>query len=106
MTISDPVIISIVVLFQGVCTTAIGAWVAIHNRNESAKEHEETKTLVTRTHNEVNGRMSELLLATKAQGRQDERNEVRDDAAAVVLAAEVAEERRKCPMGRGDCPLT
>lgn len=81
MTISDPLAISIVVCVQGVITTVIGAWVAVHNRSESAKEHQETKELVTRTHDEVNGRMSELLKATKAQGRQDERNEIREDAA-------------------------
>lgn len=51
------------------------------------RNHAEVKAEVTavaqkvdETHKEINGRMSQLLIAAKAQGAQDQRAETRQDA--------------------------
>jgi len=48
---------------------------------------------VVETHTAINGRMDQLLDATNAQGRQDERDDQRHEA-----------QRIKCPLGR-QCPI-
>lgn len=84
---SDPVLITIIAGVQATVITVINAAVALRSRKQSQEEHLETRAAVENvtakveaTHNEINGRMTELLVAAKAQGAQDQRAETRRDA--------------------------
>ena len=77
---SDPVMMALIGAAQAVIVVGVNALVAFRGRAESTKEHEQTQQAVQATHNEINGRMTELLVAAKAQGAQDQRDETRQDA--------------------------
>lgn len=77
---SDPVMISLIVGVQGVLTTALGLVIAQRNRGQSAREHGETKLLIEVTQKQLNGRLEQLLMAARAEGRQSQRDETRQDA--------------------------
>ena len=76
---SDPVLMALIGAGQAVIVVAVNALVALKGRVESKKEHEQTQQAVAATHQEINGRMTELLVAAKAQGAQAQREETRQD---------------------------
>jgi predicted Holliday junction resolvase-like endonuclease len=77
---TDPVMITIVMAVQGIVVTGINAYIAIRNHMETKETLTEVSRQVDDTHREINGRMTELLVAAKAQGAQDQRNQAREDA--------------------------
>jgi hypothetical protein len=84
---SDSVLITIIGAITTTITVSINAAVVLRSRKQSQEEHLETRAAVLdvtakveATHNEINGRMTELLVAAKAQGAQDQRAEIRRDA--------------------------
>ena len=77
---SDPVMMALIGAAQAIIVVGVNALVAFRGREESKKEHAVTQQAVQATHQEINGRMTELLIAAKAQGAQDQRAETRQDA--------------------------
>jgi hypothetical protein len=80
---SDPVLVAMIVAAQG----AVVAWINSRNHASTKKAIElvDAKvdlvdTKVVDTHSAINGRMTELIEASKAQGAQDQRMETRTDA--------------------------
>ena len=77
---SDPIAIALIAAVPTVLS-AVAAILASHN-HALAKKIDATLVDV---HLEVNSRLTALLAATNAQGRQDERSEQRADAAKVQV---------------------
>lgn len=98
---SDPVLVALIVAVQGIGVAAMNAWIAAKGRAVAKQLHEATTVAVATvsqkieeahkdisavtqkvedTHKDINGRMTELLAAAKAQGAQDQRDEMRQDS--------------------------
>jgi hypothetical protein len=80
---SDPVIMAII----GAVTTVINSLIARANHADTIQRTDVVRDKidavdqkVESTHVAINGRMTELLSATNAQGRQEQRAETRQDA--------------------------
>ena len=82
---SDPVIISMISATQVI----ILAIIAARNHSETRKSVQAVNDKVEITARSIDGRMDELVVASKAQGAQEQRDETRKDAkdAAKELAA-------------------
>jgi hypothetical protein len=78
---SDPVLIAIIV---GV-STCIQSAIATLNHNDAVKRSEKVEAKVDETHKSINGRMDQLVAASNAQGRQEQRAETRQDAKDAAL---------------------
>lgn len=77
---TDLVTISIVGMIQVVLVAGINAVVAWRNHIDTKEKIASVAEQVDTTHKQIDGRMSELLVAAKAQGAQDQRAETRQDA--------------------------
>ena len=69
---TDPVAITIVMAIQGVIVAGINGFIAIRNHAETKQDIAGVAGKLEQTKTEIDGRMSELLVAAKAQGAQEQ----------------------------------
>ena len=81
---SDPVLVALIVS----ASTVIQAVIAARNHTDTKAAVQAVDNKVADTHNAINGRMDELVKASKAQGAQDQRDETRQDAKDAKVAKE------------------
>lgn len=74
--------IALIVGVQGTVVAIINAVIAAKNHTDTQASVKAVDDKVTDTHKAINGRMEELIIASKAQGAQDQRAETRADAKA------------------------
>ena len=79
---SDGVMIALIVGVQGTIVALINAVIAAKNHTDTQASVKAVDEKVTETHAAINGRMDQLVEASKAQGAQDQRAETRAEAKA------------------------
>lgn len=77
---SDPVLISIIAAVQGVAIVLINKLFGDQRANDLKDQVQAVDAKVDETHKTINGRMEQLIVASKAVGAQDQRNDDRNDA--------------------------
>jgi hypothetical protein len=77
---TDPVALGIIAAIQVIILAGINAIVASRNHADTQKSVKAVEVKVAETQHTIDGRMGELIAASKAQGAQDQRQETRADA--------------------------
>ena len=77
---SDPVWVAIIAAAQAVIIAGVNALVSSRNRQATKQQVAGISDQVKETHAQIDGRMEQLIVASKAQGAQDQRAEDRQDA--------------------------
>ena len=93
MSMSDPILIT---LIAAIPTTLTAVAAIISARTHTAVKKVDQQLVAVSV--AVNGRLQQLLEATIAQGRQDERDDQRQDT-------QEAQRRQQCPLGH-ECPIS
>jgi hypothetical protein len=73
--VSDPVIMAII----GAAATTIQVYIANRNHADQKARTQAVSDKVDRTAKAIDGRMDQLVTASNAQGRQEQRAETRQD---------------------------
>ena len=77
---SDPVLIAIIAAVQTVAVVAINKAFGDQRAKKTQDQVSAVDSKVEQTHAQINGRMDQLITASRAQGAQDQRAEDREDA--------------------------